>query len=676
MTKTFHRLTLISLALAASMQLAACGGGSAGAPDIFPPTVVITSDAATTASGPVTFTFNFNEDVGSSFSDDDIVVTGGTPGPLTRVSATQYTMVVTPPETAAGTIQVTVASGSFADAVGNSNTVNPTVAVSFNTGVVGASGNTGTCSAPCIDFTAAPPAVDYEGFGGTVGTWETDPVDGTNKVAKLVKTSGAQTWAGVTIFTNAADKSVTPANFGSSKIITLRVFSPAAGKTVRIKFEDAADNTRSVETDATTTVAGAWETLTFDIANQASGTAAYNAAYTYNKVSVFVDFGASPAAEEIFYIDELKYPAASEGGTGGGSGGGSVLLSFDEAASPFTSDPGVFGDAAIDIAAGPTGGSGKALKLSRSGALNFGGTFFGIAPVPFTAERKVVTARVNATRAGAVVYLKVEVPGGTFVELPATVSAANTWETLTWNLSGVNPGNSYSVMVFSADTDVNGIGAQTYWIDDVTLAAASNGGGGATTLVYASNYTESPTPWRSTEGGDAGRYAAEGALDWWSGLASGDATPSYYFGYGLLPTDWGFGAYVNAPNNGTANVSGYSNVRISVWGNDELVNQNPRPNFNLIMQAPAVAGGCIPEVQKEFQVTGAGVQAYTIALSGMVMRQDCGQPTLNTPAAILATGVKSVHVQVTTPNLNKSVGLDAASGRYPNGLNIGPISFN
>jgi len=89
MTKTFHRLTLISLALAASMQLAACGGGSAGAPDIFPPTVVITSDAATTASGPVTFTFNFNEDVGSSFSDDDIVVTGGTPGPLTRVSATQ-----------------------------------------------------------------------------------------------------------------------------------------------------------------------------------------------------------------------------------------------------------------------------------------------------------------------------------------------------------------------------------------------------------------------------------------------------------------------------------------------------------------------------------------------------------------------------------------------------------
>ena len=78
--------------------------------------------------------------------------------------------------------------------------------------------------------------------------------------------------------------------------MTVRVYSPRAGIPVRLKVEDAADNTRSVETEALTTKVNAWETLTFDFANQASGTAALNLAYTYNKVSIFFDFGKTGAA--------------------------------------------------------------------------------------------------------------------------------------------------------------------------------------------------------------------------------------------------------------------------------------------------------------------------------------------------------------------------------------------
>ena len=52
---------------------------------------------------------------------------------------------------------------------------------------------------------------------------------------------------------------------------------------------------RSVETEATTTVANAWETLTFNFANQAAGTAPLNLAYTYNKVSIFFNFGVTGA---------------------------------------------------------------------------------------------------------------------------------------------------------------------------------------------------------------------------------------------------------------------------------------------------------------------------------------------------------------------------------------------
>ena len=42
-------------------------------------------------------------------------------------------------------------------------------------------------------------------------------------------------------------------------------------------------------------MAAAWETLTFNFANQAAGTAALNLAYTYNKVSIFFNFGVTGA---------------------------------------------------------------------------------------------------------------------------------------------------------------------------------------------------------------------------------------------------------------------------------------------------------------------------------------------------------------------------------------------
>ena len=134
MMPTPRKSLLCSLALATAVLVSACGGGSAGAPDIFPPTVTISADVSGTATGPVTFTFTFNEDVGDSFTAADVTVVGGTAGPLTRLSATRYTMVVTPPDAAAGTVQVTVAAGSFRDRAGNVNIVNPTAARAFNTG--------------------------------------------------------------------------------------------------------------------------------------------------------------------------------------------------------------------------------------------------------------------------------------------------------------------------------------------------------------------------------------------------------------------------------------------------------------------------------------------------------------------------------------------------------------
>ncbi len=122
--------------LLAGAALTGCGGGDAeappppigatppgAAPDTTAPTVNIASDvAAATATGPVTFSFVFSEDVGVSFEASDVTVTGGAASGFTRVDGRQATLVVTPTAGVAGTMSVSVAAGRFSDIAGNAST--------------------------------------------------------------------------------------------------------------------------------------------------------------------------------------------------------------------------------------------------------------------------------------------------------------------------------------------------------------------------------------------------------------------------------------------------------------------------------------------------------------------------------------------------------------------------
>ncbi|MCZ2415580.1 MAG: Ig-like domain-containing protein [Burkholderiales bacterium] len=84
------------------------------------PTVIITDDTPGTAVGPVTFTFTFSEPV-NDFAAGDIVVSGGTKGAFTAVSATVYRLVVTPPADTNGQITVDVPGGVAFDIGGTGN---------------------------------------------------------------------------------------------------------------------------------------------------------------------------------------------------------------------------------------------------------------------------------------------------------------------------------------------------------------------------------------------------------------------------------------------------------------------------------------------------------------------------------------------------------------------------
>jgi hypothetical protein len=91
--------------------------------------------------------------------------------------------------------------------------------------------------------------------------------------------------------------------------MSMRIYSQDAGTTIRMKVEDPANGAISVETDAVTTTSNAWETLNFDFANQAAGTAPLNFANNYQKLSVFFNFGidGATAGTKTYYFDDVQF---------------------------------------------------------------------------------------------------------------------------------------------------------------------------------------------------------------------------------------------------------------------------------------------------------------------------------------------------------------------------------
>ena len=543
--------------------------------------------------------------------------------------------------------------------------------VLFVTGSSGPSGNTGTCSAPCIDFASAD--VKYDPFEGLVSAAQADdPVDASNKVAKFVKGPAGQPWAGATIYTVVADKSVPKFDLSTNKVVTLRVYAPAAGLTVRLKLEDAANNTVYLEKDALTTKANGWETLSFDFATPVNGV--YNPANTYNKVSLFPVFSntAPPASNLTFYFDELKYST-----TGAGPGSGSTGTCTGTACVDF-SEPGIGfgpfdnpGGGTVAIVDDPNDAANKVVKFVKKAGDGdyFGTTITGLGgSVVLTATDKTVTMRVFSPAVGTNFLLKFE--GGTggpaATEKDAATTTVGAWETLTFVMP--DAGTFTTVVLFphgrssvTADT--------TMYVDELKFPAFSTGGASS---VFASNYSQlDPVNWKSTEGGNAGTYIDTSVATqyWWWGVATADATPSFYFGYGIdiNAKPWGFGAFVKAPGNGTADVSGKANLKIAVWGNDELM--NTRPTLTLILKGPTVAG-CTSELKSSVAVAAPGVQNYTVALGSFTLQTACAYASA---AAALAAGVHEVHIQVLGTNVQYVTGTPP---NFANGLNVGPISFN
>jgi hypothetical protein len=340
------------------------------------------------------------------------------------------------------------------------------------------------------------------------------------------------------------------------------------------------------------------------------------------------------------------------------------------------------------VVADPVDGTNKVARVNRAATAEFfagtvvGTTYLSIGVMPFDASNTRMSVRVYSPAEGIRVRLKVEDSGNSArsveTEAVTTTAGVGAWETLTFDFANavpgtpaLNPNFRYDRLIIFFNFGVTGAvaGAQTFYFDDVDFI-----GGGGLPLVFASNYSQrDERNWRSVEGGDAGTYIdTSDGVDtqyWWNGVAPNDATPNFYFGYGINTNarPWGFGAFVRAPGNGTANVTGKTNLKIAVWGNPELM--DTRPTLTLILKGPSV-GGCTPELAGSVLVTAPGVQNYTVALSTFTLQTACGYAS---PAEALAAGVAEVHIQVLGNNVQYVTGTPPY---FANGLNVGPIGFN
>jgi hypothetical protein len=574
-------------------------------------------------------------------------------------------------------------------------------------GTGGGGGGGGDVPFSDLSFDSSGLIYTLTGFGGAEdSSLQLDPADASNTVVRVNRSATAQTFAGTVVSTGPNLTAGTIPFDASNTRMTVQVYSPGAGIPVRLKIEDSADpETRFVETEAVTTKANEWETLTFDFANPASGSPALNLAHNYDRVIIFFNFGASgeQAGAQTYYFDDIKFVVGGGGGGGGGGDSSGDTGTCTDAACIDFSEPGIGfgpfengGGGTVAIVDDPNNAANKVVQFVKKPGDGdyFGTTITGLGgSVVLTSSEKTVTMRVYSPAAGTNFLLKFE--GGTggpaTTEKDAATTLAGAWETLSFVMPDAG---TYTTVVLFPNGRSSVAADKTMLVDELRFPALSTGGGGGSggfvNGIFANDYVgDLFVNAKSTQGGDVGfffdpRLAKDvGATYDYAGL-SGTAqnpggVPNFYYGLGLNApaiTDAYFGAFLKAPGNGTVDVSGFANIRVNVWGPDQLFKAGTFPALDVILQGPAVSGCGSPsggsEVQVTFNTTGQGAdKVYALPLSSFTLTTACsGEATV---AQVLAN-IAQVNILLKNANI-QYVNKDPDGVAFTNGLNVGSITF-
>jgi hypothetical protein len=312
-----------------------------------------------------------------------------------------------------------------------------------------------------VTFDATNVNYSVTDFGNNATVDAVDPTSSSNKVKKTTKPTGAETWAGTTIGTPTGFASKIPIT-ATSTTMSVRVYSPAVGLKIKLKIEDKTDPNKSVETDVLTTKANEWETMVFDFSNQATGTPALNASLTYDKASIFFDFGAAGSGK-VFYWDDVQINAIALPLTFESSTITYAFTNFDGGGVTVVNNPDI-------TTANP---SAKVAKMVKSAGQVWGGSYTTlVAPIDFSTN-KTFKVKVYSPRVGAKLLLKVEnlTDGNISFDKEVATTKANQWEELTFDYSAISTTNAYQkiVLIFDLGTAGDGSANFTFYFDDIKL---------------------------------------------------------------------------------------------------------------------------------------------------------------------------------------------------------------
>jgi hypothetical protein len=318
-----------------------------------------------------------------------------------------------------------------------------------------------------VTFDATTVNYTMTDFGNNSTVDAVDPTSSSNKVKKTTKVNGAETWAGTTIGTPSGFASKIPIT-SSATTMSVNVYSPAAGLKIKLKIEDKNDGNKSVETDVLTTVANTWETLVFDFSNQSSGTAALNTSYTYDKASIFFDFG-NAGTGKVFYWDDVQF------GTPANTTSLALPLTFESSTLNYAFTN--FDGGAVTIVNNPVSGTGntsaKVGKMVKGAGQPWGGSYITLDSRIDFSTKKTFKVKVYSPRVGAKLLLKVEnlTDGNVSFDKEVATTVANAWEELTFDYSAISTTNSYQkiVLIFDLGTVGDGSANFTYYFDDIKL---------------------------------------------------------------------------------------------------------------------------------------------------------------------------------------------------------------
>ncbi|HZX23737.1 MAG TPA: hypothetical protein VFF18_09385, partial [Woeseiaceae bacterium] len=330
-------------------------------------------------------------------------------------------------------------------------------------------------------------------FGGTSSTVTNDPDGGANQVVLTVKTAAAQVWAGTTVSTLPGEAVPAIPLDADNTQMSVRVFSPDAGIPVLLKIEDASNAAVFVEALASTTAVNTWETLTFDFSNPQQGSA-FDPTATYNKVSIFFNFGTdgATAGEKSYYFDDIAVAAASVNHGPGTAGVFTETTTESTIAITGITNSIEFGgnntvaDPASTAIPAFEGDVVLSIDYQDSGS-TFGGAVLNFGGVDLTAfDTLNFTVDTSGIAGFADLTIQIEPPGagaaGTNVALSAytPVATSGNWATYAIPLADFTATDFSAAanLGFWNPTDGSGLAFGTLYVDDVYFSTEGSGGGG------------------------------------------------------------------------------------------------------------------------------------------------------------------------------------------------------